>query len=88
MISKLSDELREAIQQNPQQGVRLEDEQTQAVYVVVDEETHNRAMKALRQQEDLDAIQRGMDAAAEGRVSTLADVDARIREKVGLPPRR
>jgi predicted transcriptional regulator len=54
--------------------------------VVVDEVTHNRAMKALRQQEDLDAIQRGMDAAADGRLSTLADVDARIRAKVGLPP--
>ena len=51
MITRLPDELREAIQQNPNQ-VRLEDDQTHAVYVVIDEDTHRRAMRALKEQED------------------------------------
>ena len=86
MNAKVTDEIRQAIQVSPN-AVRLEDDQTHRVYVVVDEATHQRAMEALRREEDIAAIQRGMNAAADGRVSTLAEVDARIREKVGLPPR-
>jgi hypothetical protein len=33
------------------------------------------------------ALQEQEDAAAEGRISTLEEVDARIREKLALPPR-
>jgi predicted transcriptional regulator len=86
MTAKLTDEIRQAIQLTPN-AVRLEDDQTRRVYVVIDEDTHQRAMAALEREDDLAAIQRGMDAAAEGRVSTLAEVDSRIRKKVGLPPR-
>ena len=45
------------------------------------------AMVDIREQEDIAAIQAGIDAAAEGRVSTLEEADARIREKLGLPVR-
>ena len=86
MTEKLPPEIRDAIQRNPDQ-LWLEDEQTHAVYAVVDEQTYRRAMRALQEQEDLAAIQAGVDAAAEGRVSTLEEVDARIREKLGLAPR-
>ena len=43
-------------------------------------------MRALQMQEDVGAIQAGFDAAAEGRVAPLEEVDARVREKLGFPP--
>jgi predicted transcriptional regulator len=84
MNEKLPAELRQAIQRNPH--LRLEDEQTHVVYVVVDEETHQRAMRALQEQEDLAAIQRGLDDRAHGREQPLEEVDAEIREEFGFPP--
>jgi len=86
MTTKLPAEIRAAIEQNLK-GVRLEDEQTHAVYFVLDEETHCRAMRALQEQEDLAAIQRGLDDRAHGREQPLAEVDAEIREEFGFPPR-
>lgn len=85
MTTKLPAELREAIKQNPQQ-VRLEDEQTNAVYFVMDEDTHRRAMRALQEQENLAAIERGLDDRAHGREQPLAEVDAQICEEFGFPP--
>ena len=37
------------------------------------------------EQRNIAAIQAGVEAAAEGRASTLEEADARIREKLGLP---
>ncbi len=86
MIAKLPAELRQAIQQNPNQ-VRLEDEQTHAVYVIIDEETHRRAMQALQEQEDWESIQRGLKQREQGLGQPLAEVDAEIRKEFGFPPR-
>ena len=88
MSPKLTDEMRNALSQNPGRPLTVEDDQTQQVYVIVDQETHERAMKALQQEEDVAAIRAGWDAAAEGRVSPLAEVDARIRNELGFPPRQ
>jgi predicted transcriptional regulator len=41
--------------------------------------------QAIRQQEDMAAIQQGLDAAAEGRESTLEEADAQIRNELGFP---
>ena len=85
MIAKLPDELRQALQQNPN-DVRLEDDQTKAVYVVVDEETHRRAMRALKEQEDWESVQRGLADRQQGNEQPLADADAQMRRELGFPP--
>ena len=83
---KLTDEMREALKRNGGGPVEVEDDQTHRVYVIVDEDLHRRSMQALQMQDDMGAIQAGFDAAAEGRVAPLEEVDARIREKLGFPP--
>ena len=87
MPPRLTDEMRHALNQHPDQPLAVQDEQTHQIYVIVDQSVHQRAMQALRQQEDIAAIQAGLDAADEGRVSTVEEMDARIRQKYGFPPR-
>jgi predicted transcriptional regulator len=88
MNAKLSAEQRRAIEQHPGQPVVVEDDQTNRFYVIVDQQTHQRAMRALqREEEDVAAIQAGLDAAAAGQISTLEEADRRIRQQVGFPPR-
>ena len=43
--------------------------------------------QALRQQEDLAAIQAGINDMEAGSVVAFEEVDARIRAKLGIPPR-
>ena len=85
MSTKLPAELRQAIEQSPN-GLRLEDEQTHAVYFVVDEETHRRAMRALQEQEDWQSVQRGLKEREQGLGQPLGEADAEIREEFGFPP--
>jgi predicted transcriptional regulator len=87
MTPKLTDDQRRALQSHPEGPVRVEDEQTHKVYVIVDHEVHIRAMEALREQEDLGAIQAGINDMEAGRVVPFEKVDARMRERLGMPPR-
>ena len=87
MAPKLTDEQRRALHLHPGEPVPVEDEQSHTFYVLIDQETHQRAIAALRQQEDIAAIQQGIDAAAEGRESTLEEADAHIRKELGFPSR-
>jgi len=86
MTTKLPAELREAIRQGGN-SLRLEDDQTHAVYFVVDEDTHRRAMRALREQEDHQAIREGIEQMEAGQGRPVAEVDADIRKEFGFPPR-
>jgi predicted transcriptional regulator len=86
MTPKLSEQQRLALEANPEEAVEVEDEQTHRMYVIIDQDLHRRAMDALERMEDVAAIRAGFAAAAEGRVSTLEEVDARIRQKLGFPP--
>jgi predicted transcriptional regulator len=86
-ITKLSEEQRRALRDHPNGPIPVEDEQTRKVCVLVDAATHQRAAEALSQQEDLAAIQAGIDDMEAGRVATFGEVDARIRAKLGMPPR-
>ncbi len=89
MNAKLPAELREQLQANQDaQGYALEDEQTHKIWIVIDEQTHRRAMQALREKEDRESIQRGIDDMEAGRVVPLEEVDARIRSELGLPVRQ
>ena len=86
MNEKLPAELRDAIRRNPDQ-LWLEDEQTHDVYVMVGEETYRRAMRALQEQEDWNAVQQGLKQREQGLGQPLAEVDAEIREEFDFPPR-
>ena len=85
--TEITEQQRQALHDQQGRPVPARDNQTHSNYFIVEEDLHRRAMRALQEQEDLAAIAAGVDAAAEGRVSTLEEVDARIREKLGLPPR-
>jgi predicted transcriptional regulator len=65
----------------------VEDDQTRKQYVLIDQDLHARAMQALRQQEDLAAIQGGIEDLEAGRFVTLEAADAEIRSKLGFGPR-
>jgi predicted transcriptional regulator len=89
MTPKLTNEMRQAIRQNPGRPISVEDDETHKIYVLVDQSTHERAMRALaHEEEDLAAVQAGLDAAATGEVSPLDEADQRIRDRLGFPPRR
>jgi predicted transcriptional regulator len=87
MTPKLTDDQRRALRSRPEGPVPVEDEQTRKVYVIVDQEVHLKAMEALRDQEDQAAIQAGIDDMEAGRVVPFEEVDARIRQRLGMPPR-
>ena len=86
MTPKLSEDQRQALRNHASGLILVEDEQTQQRYVLVEREIHERAMQALQQQEDLAAIQSGINEMEVGNVVTFEEVDARIRAKLGIPP--
>ena len=60
---------------------------TNRLYVVVDDETHRKAMEALRRQEDRDAIAEGISQMESGQGKPLHEVEAELRAEFGYPPR-
>jgi predicted transcriptional regulator len=87
MTPKLSADQRQALRDRPQGPVAVEDDETHQVYVIVDQHWHQRAAEALRQQEDIAAIREGIEDMEAGRVVPFEETDARMRAKLGLPPR-
>ena len=85
--TKFTDNIRQALQQNPGKAIPVEDDQTHRVYFVYTEDLHLKATEALRAQEDLAAIQAGIDAMEAGRTIPLAEADKQIREELGFRPR-
>ena len=79
MTPELTQEMRDALNANSGE-VRVVDPNTQQVYVLVDDETHGRAMQALRRQQDLDAIQAGIDDMEAGRSMTIEQSKQRTEE--------
>lgn len=80
---KLTDEQRIALQQNPE-GVSCEDTTTHRVYVLVDEQIHRRAMHALKQQQDLDAIRRGVAQMEAGGGIPIQDARIQLAQELGF----
>lgn len=62
--------------------LRVVDPGTQRVYVLVDGETHEKAMKALQKREDHQAIQSGIDDMEAGRMQSAEDAHAHGREEL------
>ena len=88
MTPKLSEDQREALRARSGGPVPVEDDQTHKLYVIVDQDLHARAMRALQAQEDVAAIQAGIQDMEAGRFIPLEDADADIRKALGFPPRR
>jgi predicted transcriptional regulator len=80
MAPKLTPEQSEALQRS-NGPLAVEDEQTHRVYYVVDEPT----LVSLQQQEDTVAIREGIANMEVGRIVTLEELDARIRNRLNLP---
>ena len=79
---KLTDELRSALSDGTE--VVVEDDQTGKKYVIVQMSLHNQAIQALREKEDRESIQRGLEDMEAGRVHATEEVDNRIRAKLGF----
>ena len=79
MQPEITPEMASALRANKGE-VRVTDPSTQKVYVLVDDETHRRAMEALRQQEDLRAIQSGLDDMQAGRSMSMEESERRVDE--------
>ena len=84
MTPKLTDEMRQALQQQPAGPVEIPDDETQRVYVLIDAELHQRAMAALRQQQDWESIQQGIAQADADDTMPLEEADRKIREEFGF----
>jgi hypothetical protein len=85
MTPKLSEDQLQALRDHSGGPITVEDDQTHKHYVLVDQGLHEQAMLALQRQEDLAAIQAGIDDMEAGNVVAFDDVDARIRAKLGMP---
>lgn len=80
---KLTEEQRAALEQNPD-GVACEDVATQRVYFLVDEQIHRRAMLALKEQQDLEAIRRGVAQMEAGGGTPLHESRERLARELGF----
>ena len=82
MTAKLSDDLRNALDQQQGQPLKIEDDKTNNVYVLLDANMYY----SLVQQEDLASIQRGIDQMEAGQGRSLHEADADLRRKLGFSP--
>ena len=78
MAAKLTMEQSDALHQHGD-SLPLVDPRTERIYVLVDQSVHQQAMAALQRQrdDDITAIQRGIDDMEAGRVMTLEESKAR-----------
>ena len=86
MTPKLTNEQRDAIRERGG-PVEIEDDETRKIDVIIDGDLHQRAMQALEEHDTRRAIRAGLDDLEAGRVVPFAEVDARLRSKLGLPAR-
>ena len=79
----LTEEQKVALQQNPD-GVSCEDTTTRRVYFLVEEQIHRRAMQALKQQQDLEAIRRGVAQMEAGGGTSLRETREQLAQELGF----
>lgn len=82
MTPNLPKELSDALHSSSDsKSLEIVDPSDNRIYFIVDDETHKKAMQALREQEDLEAIQEGIDQANRGETMPIEEFDARMRSK-------
>lgn len=85
--TRITDEQRRALAAQQDQPVPAEDDQTHKVYFIYTADLHERAVRAMRQQEDHASIARGITQMEAGEGRPLAEADAAMRRELGFPPR-
>lgn len=80
---QLTEEQRAALLKQPD-GVACQDAASQRIYFLVDSEIHQRAMRALKQQQDLQAITEGAQNIEVTGGTPLADVRAELAAELGF----
>ena len=88
MTPKLTEEQRRAVEAQHGRPVAVEDDRTHKVYFIYTDHLHRRAERALQEQEDLAAIQEGIEQMEAGLGQPLHEADAEIRKELGFPPRQ
>lgn len=78
----LSSDLAEALHAAGDEPLPVIDLSSKNVYFLVDEQTHRKAMAALRQREDIAAIQTGIDDMEAGRISPVNESFDRIEKQL------
>ena len=81
MSPRLSEEISAALREQPTE-CRVVDPATQRTYVLVDDESHAQAMRALRQQQDLEAIQTGIQQMQAGDTMPIAEARRLAKERL------
>ena len=85
MTAKLSKELTDALHATGESELEVVDPETNRTYMIVDSETHRRAMEALRRQQDREAIARGIAEMEAGQGKPLDEAFAEMRTRLGFP---
>ena len=85
MTAKLTKQLVTALHSVGSDGLEVIDPETNRVYVIVDEETHRRAMIALRAQQDHDAIAEGIAQIEAGQGKPAEQAFEDLRARLGFP---
>ncbi len=85
MIAKLTKELSAALHATGDTRLEVIDPETNRIYVLIDGETHRRAMEALRRQQDRDAIADGLAQLQAGQGKSLDQAFSDMRSKLAFP---
>lgn len=86
MATNLPKELIEALHSSDAgDSLEVVDPSDNHSYFIVDAQTHQRAMRALRQQEDWESIQESLAQAERGDSMPIAEADALMRKELGFP---
>lgn len=84
-IMEISQELSDALHTSGDSELEVVDPQTQRRYVLIDSETHRRAMDALRREQDREAIAEGLAQMEAGHGQPLDEAFADLRSRLGFP---
>ncbi len=87
MTEKLTKELASALHAAGNDRLEVVDPETNRVYLIVDEETHRRAMQALRAQQDCEAVAEGVSQMNAGEGKPVEQAFEEIRTRLGFPDR-
>lgn len=85
MITKLSKEQAAALRATGDRELEVVDPETQRAYIIVDRDTHRRAMEALRRQQDRDAVAEGLSQMEAGKGKPLDEAFSDMRSRLGFP---
>ena len=80
---KISEEQRAALKQSPH-GVPCEDVDSHRKYVLVEESVHLLAMQALKSQQDLEAIRRGVAQMDAGTGTPVEEARQQLAHELGF----